>query len=153
MRLQEADIFPQFKIAAVLTVWHKVDVIHPLALDWVGLLLHLIHPPRRTEAYHLQPSICQEQGDIYFRDYTGWLMLGIITQYCLRQRRHLSRSESMMPLAIFNSPLCFQFWGEFHICASSEQNCPLVFVRTLQNSKRISYKWESCKTLKAHLQR
>lgn len=70
---QEADIVTKFQVAAVLAVWHEVDAIHALALDWVSLLFHLVHPASGAKPNDL---------------YKKWVKLckrNFILQYCGKQ--------------------------------------------------------------------
>ncbi len=52
--LQESHILPQLAVAAVLTVWHKVNEARALLSNWESLALHLIHPASRHKPYNLQ---------------------------------------------------------------------------------------------------
>jgi len=52
--LQESHILSQLAVAAVFTVWHKVNEARALLTNWKSFALHLIHPASRHKAYNLQ---------------------------------------------------------------------------------------------------
>lgn len=52
--LQESHILSQLTVAAVLTVWYKVNEARALLTHWESFALHLIHPASRHKPYNLQ---------------------------------------------------------------------------------------------------